>query len=815
MLQLCVMMSTHDLASDAGLSTAAEAIGSSGTWDETDQQWIRELSQTIIEVRSSGERERGTRDFQKRLWDDNHVAAIGQGNVSIDRALDDADFRRRFAERSMASLPDSTEEQIKFLTTLYEDLKTQLQPFVRNAPHLKIFRVLAALYPEAMTTVASIGALSKLTSAMGGDRDSWVCRSSRLGTRSIHSLLGEPARDPSALAERMALPWLLYKRFVQPPPAERTEKEIAGAETQLVPLSAARRRRGLTVVKGLFPGLLSALEFIRDGVTQEELIEFLRTSSPDSKLSSLGATINAYKNDFAAIRLKGDRYVLTERGESVLESQDSSDLADWLLTRILGVDNVVVALLEKGHMTPSELTHLLRKVNPGWTTDYAPQALLGWLRSFGVIHTEGSGQLLTDVGRQWAARIHWQPESLPADAAPDPPKQDLLQALFETDASDEMVLPELVKIVDFVQAASCFQRSLIERLHFSLWAQPVRHFAILTGLSGSGKTLLARLYAKAITAGGSVNQLFTLPVQPGWYDPGALLGFTNPLRSDSYVRTAFLEFLIAAAGDLTHPYVVVLDEMNLSHPEQYMAPLLSAMETGDAVQLHTEDDIFDGIPREIQYPRNLVIIGTVNMDETTHGLSDKVLDRAFVHEFWEIDLESYPGWGTRGIEPANEAKAHVVLTSLMNGLSPARLHFGWRVVDDVLNFLSRAETDGGELTFLSALDSVIHAKVLPKLRGEDTERLREALKVCEETLKLAGLVVSQMKTAELRRDLKPPGVLVSGDDSVPRTTLAVRQRQLRRLARAATGAGRKPRLHRGKALFVQEAIGRLLSLSGR
>ena len=80
------------------------------------------------------------------------------------------------------------------------------------------------------------------------------------------------------------------------------------------------------------------------------------------------------------------------------------------------------------------------------------------------------------------------------------------------------------------------------------------------------------------------------------------------------------------------------------------------------------------------------------------------------------------GGGTRKIDPANEDQARKILVSLMKGLSPARLHFGWRVVDDVLNFLSRAVTDGGELSFEFALDSVINAKVLPKLRGEDSAR---------------------------------------------------------------------------------------------
>jgi MoxR-like ATPase len=750
-------MSTYDLVGDSGLRNAVEAIGNSSTWTEPAQQWIRDLAETIRWVRSTDETQRGTREFQKRLWDDNHVAAIGQGNISIDRALDDADFRRRFAERSMAPLPVSMEERLRFLTALYQDLRKQLEPFVRSVPHLKIFRVLAALYPEAMTTVASMGPLAKLASAMDSDRtlDSagrhvWV-------RHRLDSLLGDTGSNPLALAERMALPWLLYERFVQPPPDLRTEEEtVPGSETRLLPLNAARRRRGLTAIRGLFPGLLSALEFVRDGVTRDELIDFLRISAPDSKVSSLGVTINVFKSELGAIKLDGDRYVLTERGENVLESQDPSDLADWLLTRVLGVDNAIMALRNQGPMSASGLTAFLRTVNPGWTSDFAPQAILGWLRSMGVIHTEGSMQVLTDVGRQWASLIHWQPESLPPDPLPPDPGLPPI-GVEPPNISAEIALPTLAEIVTYVQSAGHFPAPLIACLHASLWAHPRRHFAILTGLSGSGKTLLARRYASALIQSGSEKQLFTLPVQPGWYDPGALLGFTNPLRNDSYVRTTFLEFLMAAAADLTRPYIVVLDEMNLSHPEQYMAPLLSAMETGDAIQLHTEDEIFDGIPREIRYPRNLVLIGTVNMDETTHGLSDKVLDRAFVHEFWNIDLEAYPRWGTRKIDPAHEKRTRDILTSLMKGLSPARLHFGWRVVDDVLDFLSRAATAGGDLSFESALDSVVNAKVLPKLRGEDTARLREALRVCEEALATAGLEGSRAKIAELREDLRTTG----------------------------------------------------------
>lgn len=743
MVQLSTM-AEHNLTTDEGLRAACESIGRPENWGGGRPDWIRLLAETIRWVRSTDEAGRSTREFQQRLWEHNHVAAIGQGNIPIGRALDDEAFRRWLAARSIEPLPSSAEERLRFLTSLYQDLKEKLKPFLnKEMPHLKIFRVIAALYPEAMTSVASAGALDKLTRAMGSGRRLDPVERHVWTRERLDRVLGAPSTEPTALAERISLAWMLYARFVQPP----TEPPPG---EKLVPLPAARRRRGLTAIRGLFSGVLSTLEFVRDGVTRAELLDFLRASSPEAKANSLGVAINVLQSELAVIKRDGNRYVLTERGEDVLESQDPSYLADWLLTRILGVDAALVALRDRGPLRPTELTDAIRLMNPGWTTNFAPQAIVSWLRSMDVIETTPQYKhALTDLGRQWASRVDWKPEPLPPEVTPPP-----LPPPPGPDA--EVALPPLPSIIAGVQREGHFPAPLIARLHAGLWSHPRRHFAILTGLSGSGKTLLARSYGRAI-AGGLDREPFTLPVQPGWYDPGALLGFTNPLRGDSYVRTGFLEFLIAAAADPGRPYVAVLDEMNLSHPEQYMAPLLSAMETGDPIQLHTEGDFFDGVPALLPYPRNLVLIGTVNMDETTHGISDKVLDRAFVLEFWHVDLDAYPRWGKRSIDPAVETRARELLTALMQALSPARLHFGWRVVDDVLDFLDRAAAAGEALSADGALDAVIYAKVLPKLRGEDAPRFRDALAKCEVALASFGLEESRLKVAELKADLEATG----------------------------------------------------------
>jgi hypothetical protein len=181
------------------------------------------------------------------------------------------------------------------------------------------------------------------------------------------------------------------------------------------------------------------------------------------------------------------------------------------------------------------------------------------------------------------------------------------------------------------------------------------------------------------------------------------------------------------------------------------------METGAEILLHNREEALCGIQNRVLYPSNLVIIGTVNMDETTLGLSDKVLDRAFVEEFWKIDLNLWPDWGRRGLPADEEKEVQAVLNELMKALQPVRLHFGWRVVNEVFGFLLRREASGVGLSFSNALDRVIYAKIIPKLRGEDSPRLRDALRECEDSLKGHGLETSRAKVSELINDLETTG----------------------------------------------------------
>ena len=333
------------------------------------------------------------------------------------------------------------------------------------------------------------------------------------------------------------------------------------------------------------------------------------------------------------------------------------------------------------------------------------------------------------------------------------------------DTTSPVAWPELGRIAEHFESIRqagrlIFEQDMVESLHLGLRARERRHFAVLTGLSGTGKTQLAMEYAKALTGqdGESNGRICMIAVQPGWYDPTPLLGYVNPLGDNRYTETEFLRFQIRATRNPSQPHVCVLDEMNLSHPEQYLAPILSAMELDDGkIPLHGGEADDDGIPASIRYPDNLVLIGTVNMDETTMGISDKVLDRAFTLEFWDVDVDRWPGWESAQLVDHDAAAVRKVLKSMMEALSPARLHFGWRVIEEVVRFMEQRQAQSAELSVNDALDRVLYAKVLPKLRGDDSPRFRTALADCSAALKERILTRSARKVDEFIEDVDQTG----------------------------------------------------------
>jgi hypothetical protein len=149
------------------------------------------------------------------------------------------------------------------------------------------------------------------------------------------------------------------------------------------------------------------------------------------------------------------------------------------------------------------------------------------------------------------------------------------------------------------------------------------------------------------------------------------------------------------------------------------------------------------------------------MDETTHGLSDKVLDRAAVVEFSEVDLNAFQ-WSSYAALGDKLAVIRQVLTALYTALFPVRLHFAYRVVKSIVDHVSfsmdQLGHDASE-NWISFLDDAVASKVLPKLRGEDSKELRFAMDSMFTALSDSKLANAAKRVDTLRIELARDGVL--------------------------------------------------------
>lgn len=743
------------LESIGALKGALEAVMVGSASSKGANNWYVGLDTFLQEVRqriSNGTL--NDRNFLQRLWDDDVVAGTGNGTVKISPALDDQSFREWFVTQAMEPLPADDSAAEAWLTQFWIDLNTRTKALCGRTPRLKNSRVLCALYPAHFTTVADVGALLKLHEEMGGMTKDHPVRAHRAIMVRIDEALGAvPADAWPQFIRRLCLPWYLFKHIDKDSASDLTSDANAPSSA-LIPLPATLRRKGLTAIKGSFQTLLGFMEDLSEGVTREEFSSLMKQANPDLAENSIGTAINVVVREFDLCRRDGDIYRLSARGINLRQTQDPDELADHLLTKVFGVDHVLKRLEGQAETKPG-LMSLLQSVHPGWTTDFAPSALVGWMASLDLIFLgKDKRYILTERGERWCEQISWSPEALPKST-------DDVQEVLENTSSTALVLPNFVdiskRIETLVAGRLRFDPELLEQLHAGLWAHPVRHLSVLTGISGSGKTQLALHYALALTGSDAADSTYVrvIPVQPGWFDPAPLLGYVNPIQDTSYRSAPFVELLLRAASDPGHPYVAILDELNLSHPEQYLAPVLSAMETHGWIDLHQMSDGLSPVPQRVQYPANLCIIGTLNMDETTHGLSDKVLDRAYTLEFWNIDVDAFPGWSAVGLSSAAKERARDVLKSLVQCLAPVRLHFGWRTIDDVLRYLAFREGMGGSQA--DALDAAIYAKVLPKLRGDSSPRFQKALQDTIDVLQKNELKRCTEKVKAMQEDLQSTG----------------------------------------------------------
>lgn len=274
------------------------------------------------------------------------------------------------------------------------------------------------------------------------------------------------------------------------------------------------------------------------------------------------------------------------------------------------------------------------------------------------------------------------------------------------------------------------------------------------------------------------SQHLIIPVGADWTNREPLLGYPNALSEGSYVppENGTLDLILHAMHDPQRPYFLILDEMNLSHVERYFADFLSAMETGAEISLHAEGGKWaqERVPAKIRLPKNLFIVGTVNIDETTYMFSPKVLDRANVIEFRvtatemeaylserkPLDMAALQGKGssmatdfvhmaqdkTLTIEEDMIKDVNTTLLSFFKELKEAGAEFGYRSASEILRFVTVVNKIAPEWKADKILDAAVMQKLLPKVHGS-RRKLDPILR------KLAQLCLSEGHTLNIEKVL--------------------------------------------------------------
>ena len=355
------------------------------------------------------------------------------------------------------------------------------------------------------------------------------------------------------------------------------------------------------------------------------------------------------------------------------------------------------------------------------------------------------------------------------------------------------------KLVHNTNEISNFYRSYITAIK----SKP---FLLLAGISGTGKSRIVRELARACWDVGSTDFKAQKPknfemvqVKPNWHDSSELIGYVSRIGADKdgngvvFVAGDFLRFVAKAWENPEIPYFLCLDEMNLAPVEQYFAEYLSVIESRKAdkngnistdpilksdeqwyfnltAQLTHKEDIRTQFNTEgICIPQNLIVVGTVNMDETTFSFSRKVLDRAMTIEMNEVNLKGgldhrhemigklgkteLIGETVEGVDVYSDFQgvcdiAINYLQGINDKLEGTPFKVAYRTRNEVLLYVvnnlpydkdSKGNALSRDFVIARALDEITNMKILSRVEGDETKVSASFLDGLENTIK-TGLV---------------------------------------------------------------------------
>ncbi len=289
----------------------------------------------------------------------------------------------------------------------------------------------------------------------------------------------------------------------------------------------------------------------------------------------------------------------------------------------------------------------------------------------------------------------------------------------------------------------------LRAFHTAMKVNESTQMTVLAGISGTGKSQLPRQYAAGMGIG-----FLQVPVQPRWDSPQDLMGFYNYI--EGRFRPTDMARALFALDTQNNPeavqdrlLMVLLDEMNLARVEYYFSDFLSRLESRPSRGREIDRNLRKDAEIELEIPKstqrifpgyNLLFAGTMNEDESTQSLSDKVVDRANVLRFGApkqiaraqtvgvasaeqaLDRKQWEKWCARGLDDTGRRKANEAVDEMLSLMQSFGKPFGHRLGRAILAYASAyPEGEGIGNRIDVALADQIEMRLLPKLRGVDVE----------------------------------------------------------------------------------------------
>ncbi len=327
-----------------------------------------------------------------------------------------------------------------------------------------------------------------------------------------------------------------------------------------------------------------------------------------------------------------------------------------------------------------------------------------------------------------------------------------LQEIDKSEKNDELVITSM----DYHSQKSGLYYSMKDLVNVHT-AIKCSNLVILSGLSGTGKSKLVEMYAKALGINHRNNpdedRLLTIPVRPSWNDDSDLLGYVDLVHMVYRASdTGFVDLLVSAQDNEDKMYIICFDEMNLARVEHYFSQFLSILEKEPSERVLTlYDEQYTGrlynskdYPSKIKIGENIRFIGTVNIDESTYHFSDKVLDRANVIQLdilnYAEDWKQKPyasftsfNWSKNDYgnlirksikEPGRSVRIHQLLWDIHQLMQSAGSKYGIgpRIVKAIETYINNLpDTIIDNFDEKMALDYQIVQRVLTKVRGPENQ----------------------------------------------------------------------------------------------